>query len=135
MIVRVAARSRLIVGGIIPWWQTDDLLSGRRWCLRQLGGVRPEGMHARQWALKGTRLDPVFAIDDPRAEGVRALMVKHSAFGRSITPPDHVHALNIEGLLDPAVTFFSVRRAGVLLGVGALGVLPMDVGDGLAMVA
>jgi len=31
-----------------------------------------------------------------------------------------VHALDTAGLLDPAVTFFSARRGGVLLGVGAL---------------
>ena len=31
-----------------------------------------------------------------------------------------MHALDVDGLLDPAVTFFSFRRDGELLGVGAL---------------
>jgi putative acetyltransferase len=31
-----------------------------------------------------------------------------------------VHALGVDALLDPAVTFFSARRAGMLVGVGAL---------------
>ncbi len=65
-------------------------------------------------------MDLVFAIDDPRADDVRALLIKHLEFARSVTPLCHVHALDVEGLLDPAVTFFSVRRGGVLLGVGAL---------------
>jgi len=65
-------------------------------------------------------MDLVFAVGDPRAEDVGALLATHLAFARDVTPPGHVHALEIDGLLDPAVTFFSVRRGGVLLGVGAL---------------
>ena len=65
-------------------------------------------------------MELVIAIDDPRAEDVRALLDTHLAFSRDVTPPGHVHALDIDGLLDPAVTFFSARRGGVLLGVGAL---------------
>jgi putative acetyltransferase len=45
---------------------------------------------------------------------------RHLAFSRATSPPGHVHALDIDGLLDPAVTFFSARRDGELLGVGAL---------------
>ncbi len=62
----------------------------------------------------------VIAVDDPRAEDVRALLAAHLAFARRVTPPEDVHALDIEGLLDPAVTFFSARLDGELLGVGAL---------------
>lgn len=51
---------------------------------------------------------------------MRALLERHLAFSREVSPPDHVHALNIDGLLDPDVTFFSARGDGVLLGVGAL---------------
>jgi putative acetyltransferase len=51
---------------------------------------------------------------------VRALLEAHLAFAREMTPAEHVHALDVEGLLEPAVTFFSARRDGVLLGVGAL---------------
>ena len=39
---------------------------------------------------------------------------------RSQSPPENVFALDVSGLLDPAVTFVSYRRGGQLLGVGAL---------------
>jgi putative acetyltransferase len=37
-----------------------------------------------------------------------------------------VHALNIDGLLDPAIAFFSYRERGELLAVGALKQLEPD---------
>ncbi|HEV2241998.1 MAG TPA: GNAT family N-acetyltransferase [Streptosporangiaceae bacterium] len=58
--------------------------------------------------------------DDPRADDVRELLERHLAFAHANTPPEDVHALDVDGLLDPAVTFFSFRRDGELLGVGAL---------------
>jgi len=64
--------------------------------------------------------DLVIAVDDPRADDVRRLLEVHVAHSRQFSPPEHVHALDIEGLLDPAVTFFSARRDGVVLAVGAL---------------
>ena len=65
-------------------------------------------------------MDLVIAVDDPRSDDVAALLSIHLASSYEVSPPEHVHALDIEGLLDPAVTFFSARRDGVLLGVGAL---------------
>ena len=62
----------------------------------------------------------VVAADDPRVDDVRALLERHLAFAREVTPPAGVHALDVEHLLDPTVTFFSARRDGELLGVGAL---------------
>ena len=62
----------------------------------------------------------VIAVDDPRAQDVEALLDAHLAFAHKVTPPEDVHALEIEGLLYPAVTFFSARLDGELLGVGAL---------------
>jgi putative acetyltransferase len=60
------------------------------------------------------------SIDDPLAEDVRELLERHLAFANSHTPPEDVHALDVDGLLDPVITFFSFRRNGELLGVGAL---------------
>ncbi|TMB74999.1 MAG: GNAT family N-acetyltransferase [Chloroflexi bacterium] len=65
-------------------------------------------------------MEVVIAVDDPRVDDVRALLEAHLAFSRAVTPPGHVHALEIDGLLDPAVTFFSARRDGALVGIGAL---------------
>ena len=60
------------------------------------------------------------AIDDPRAEDVRELLERHLAFAKSCSPPEDVHALELDGLLDPAVTVFGFRLDGELLAVGAL---------------
>jgi putative acetyltransferase len=62
----------------------------------------------------------VIEIDDPRRDDVRALLEQHLAFAREVTLPGDVHALDLDGLLDPAVTFFSLRHDGELLGVGAI---------------
>ena len=62
----------------------------------------------------------VIAIDDPRVTDVRALLERHLGFARETTPPEDVHALDLDGLLEPRVTFFSARRDAELLGIGAL---------------
>lgn len=62
----------------------------------------------------------VVAIDDPLADDVRALLQQHLDFCRSCTRPEDVHALDLDGLIDPAVVLFSARAGGELLGVGAL---------------
>ena len=59
-------------------------------------------------------------VDDPRADDVRALLARHLAFAHEHSPPEDVHALDLSGLLDPAVTFFSARRGPDLVGIGAL---------------
>jgi putative acetyltransferase len=43
-----------------------------------------------------------------------------------VTPPEDVHALDLDGLLDSSITFFSLRSGGELLGVGALKQLDSD---------
>jgi putative acetyltransferase len=58
--------------------------------------------------------------DDPRAEDVRRLLQRHLDFTRSSSPPEDMHALDIDQLADPAVTFVSYRRGGEVLAVGAL---------------
>ena len=64
--------------------------------------------------------DGEIVADDPRRADVSALLEKHLTFARSHTPPEDVHALGVDGLVDPAVTFYGFRRHGQLLGVGAL---------------
>jgi putative acetyltransferase len=59
-------------------------------------------------------------VDDPLAADVRQLLDRHLAFAHTHSPPEDVFALPAAGLADPAVTFFSFRRDGQLLGVGAL---------------
>jgi putative acetyltransferase len=62
----------------------------------------------------------VISTDDPRADDVRALLERHLAYAKATTAPEDVHALEIDALVDPSVTFFSFRADGELLGVGAL---------------
>ena len=56
------------------------------------------------------------SIDDPRGEDVRVLLERHLAFANAHSPPEDVHALDVDALLDAAVTFFSFRLDGELLG-------------------
>jgi putative acetyltransferase len=62
----------------------------------------------------------VISIDDPRADDVRALLGRHLAFANEHSEPEDIYALDVDGLLDPAVTFVSYRADGELLGVAAL---------------
>jgi putative acetyltransferase len=64
--------------------------------------------------------EAVISLEDPRAEDIRALLHRHLTFARSSSPPEDTHALDLDGLLDPAVSFFSYRVDGELLAVGAL---------------
>jgi putative acetyltransferase len=64
--------------------------------------------------------DSEISIDDPAAPDVRRLLATHLAFARAPTPPEDAHALDVDGLLDPSVTLFGLRRNGTLLAVGAL---------------
>lgn len=59
-------------------------------------------------------------VDDPRGPDVRELLKRHLTYALSATPPEHSFALDVDGLLDPAITFCSYRADGELLGVGAL---------------
>jgi putative acetyltransferase len=62
----------------------------------------------------------MISTDDPRADDVRELLERHLAYAEANTPPEDVHALEVDALVDPSVTFFSFRVDGELLGVGAL---------------
>jgi putative acetyltransferase len=68
----------------------------------------------------------VIEVDDPRRDDVRSLLEQHLAFARGVTPPEDVHALDLDGLLDSTITFFSLRVDGELLGVGAIKWLDSD---------
>jgi putative acetyltransferase len=62
----------------------------------------------------------VITVDDPSAAEVRALIERHLEFARATTPPEHVFALDLDGLKDPAVTFFTYRVNGDVIGMAAL---------------
>ncbi len=59
-------------------------------------------------------------VDDPRAEDVRTLLTAHMRFALEQSPREDVHALDVDALVHPSVTFYSYRVEGRLLAVGAL---------------
>lgn len=65
----------------------------------------------------------VLSVDDPAAPDVRAMLAQHLDLMNAQSPPEDVHALDLDGLRDPAVLFFSCRSDGELLAVGALKLL------------
>jgi putative acetyltransferase len=71
-------------------------------------------------------LEGTIAPDDPWRADVARLLERHLGFAREHSPPDDVHALGLDALLDPDVLFFSARRDGELLAIGALKVLDAE---------
>ncbi|MFC6044995.1 GNAT family N-acetyltransferase [Nocardioides hankookensis] len=67
--------------------------------------------------------------DDPRRDDVVALLTEHLADMRATSPPESIHALDVDALVSPAITFVTAREDGVLLGCGALKVLSDDHGE------
>lgn len=62
------------------------------------------------------------APDDPRSPDVVALLTRHLELMHAQSDPEDVHALDVDALAVPHITFLSARDddAGTLLGVGAL---------------
>lgn len=60
------------------------------------------------------------AIDNPRLPDVVALLNDHLDDMRAISPAGSVHALDIDALCTPELTFWTAREDGFLMGCGAL---------------
>jgi len=59
-------------------------------------------------------------IDDLKGPEIYELLQEHLRSMALHSPPESVHALDIEGLRKPDITFWSVWEGGELLGCGAL---------------
>ena len=71
--------------------------------------------------MPDTRTDRfTIAPADPRDRPVRELIERQMTFGRSFTPPESAHALDVEQLVDPEIVLFAAREGGGVLGIGAL---------------
>jgi putative acetyltransferase len=68
-------------------------------------------------------------IDDLSGPEIRALLDEHLANMRSISPPESTHALPLEGLRQPEVTFWTAWEGGELVGCGALKELGAEHGE------
>lgn len=71
----------------------------------------------------------LFRRDDLSGAAVRGLIAQHLAEMASYSPPESVHALDVDRLLDPAVTFWSAWDGGTLVGCGALKRLDAERGE------
>lgn len=58
--------------------------------------------------------------DDLGGPEIKTLLEAHLDLMRSISPPESVHALDLEALRAPEVTFWTVWEGQTLLGCGAL---------------
>jgi putative acetyltransferase len=59
-------------------------------------------------------------IDDLSGRAVHALLEEHLRSMHEISPPESVHALDLESLRAPEITFWAVWNGSDLLGCGAL---------------
>ena len=76
---------------------------------------------ARRVSETTTRAGVRVAVEDPAAEDVLALLQEHLDEMHATSPPESVHALDVERLRAPDITFVTARSAdGGLLGCGAL---------------
>ena len=65
-------------------------------------------------------------FDDPQ---VNELLIKHFIELRSVSPPGSTHVLDIPGLKDPTIRFWSLWDDKELIGCGALKLLEKDHGE------
>lgn len=67
--------------------------------------------------------------DDLSGPEIRALLEEHLAEMRRISPPESVHAMDLDRLKRPEVTFWTVWQQGRLVGCGALKELTPEHGE------
>ncbi len=67
--------------------------------------------------------------DDLTGEKITALLREHLEHMHEITPPESIHALGVDALRSPGVTFWSVWEGDDLLGCGALKELGAKTGE------
>lgn len=59
-------------------------------------------------------------LDDLRGPEIRALLEEHLLNMRALSPPESVHALDLDGLRQPHIRFWTAWSGEALLGCGAL---------------
>lgn len=68
-------------------------------------------------------------LDDLTGPEIRALLEEHLRDMHAISPPESVHALDLEALRRPDITFWTVWEGDHLLGCGALRELDAEHGE------
>lgn len=62
----------------------------------------------------------VFRVDDLTGQPARALVARHLQAMHEASPPDSVHAFDVDKLRDPGVTFWTAWAGNAIAGCGAL---------------
>src|SRR5215475_12641410 len=70
-----------------------------------------------------------FVLDDLSGGPTRALIARHLAGMHASSPPESVHAFDVDRLREPGVTFYSVWVGEEIAGCGALKALGGDEGE------
>jgi len=65
-------------------------------------------------------------FDNPEVHG---LLIKHFIELKSVSPEGSAHVLDISGLKDPSIKFWSLWEKSVLMGIGALKFLDKEHGE------
>lgn len=68
-------------------------------------------------------------VDDLSGPEIRALLMEHLQAMKSQSPPESVHALDLDGLRRPDITVWTLWDAAELLGCGALRELDLAHGE------
>ncbi len=68
-------------------------------------------------------------VDDLRGREIAALLEEHIQDMRATSPPESKHALDLEGLRAPDITFWTIWEDGTLAGCGALRELDVTHGE------
>src|SRR5215470_1419440 len=58
-------------------------------------------------------------LDDVRGPEIAALLQEHLRDMHRVSPPESIHALDLESLRQPDITFWAVWDAGIFAGCGA----------------
>jgi putative acetyltransferase len=65
-------------------------------------------------------MDTIIKIDDLSDPRIAQFLEEHLEDMRATSPPESIHALDLDGLRKPEITFWSVWKGDELVGCGAL---------------
>jgi len=71
----------------------------------------------------------IIKLDDLSGSEIQKLLREHLEFAALHSPPESIHALDLEGLRRPEISFWSAWENGELLGCGALKELNPEHGE------
>ena len=79
--------------------------------------------------MTARRVPVEIRVDDLRSPEVVGLIREHLQDMAATSPPESVHALDLDGLRGPGVTFWTIWQGSELLGCGALKALDAHHGE------